>query len=86
MEAWYYKTTGYPYFNDLDGSNLYFYFPLSDTSYQLLDSITDIVVRKSKGDVKDECHIDDPNVRLDQVSLVHMGESLSQNDTIVLRR
>ena len=36
------------YSSDLDGSNLYFCFRLSENAFQMLDSITHIVVKKSQ--------------------------------------
>lgn len=74
------------YSSDLDGSNLYFYFPLSDTSYQLLDSMTDIVIKKSKGEVDNKCYEDDPNVQIDVVSYMQAGQIMGKNDTLLLRR
>ena len=74
------------YSSDLDGSSLIFYALLSDTSYQLLDSMTDITVKKSKGDVDDVCYEDDPNVQIDELSYIHDGKTKGKDDVVVLRK
>ena len=79
------ETDGF-YSSDLDGSSLYFYFLLSDTTYQLLDSITTIVIKKSQGDAEDMCYQDHPNIRIDAVQYEHAGQALGKKDIIVLSR
>ncbi len=74
------------YSSDLDGSDLFFYFPLSDTSYQMLDSMTNIVIKKSKGDVDDKCYENHANVRIDQVNFEHAGKIFGKEGVVVLRR
>ncbi|MBT6234665.1 MAG: hypothetical protein HOI49_01055 [Bacteroidetes bacterium] len=79
------NTDGY-YSSDLDGSNLYFYFRLSDTSVQLLDSITHITVKKSKGEVDDVCYEDDPNVQIDEISYLHDGNTMGKDNVLILNK
>lgn len=74
------------YSSDLDGSNLYFCFRLSENAFQMLDSITHIVVKKSQEKVKEPCYKDHPNVQIDALSFDHNGKTLYKNDTLFLRR
>jgi hypothetical protein len=74
------------YTSNWDGSNLYFVFRSTDTSYTMLDSMTNIIVKKSQGKPDDPCYEDDPNIQIDQLSFTHAGVIKGKNDVVVLGR
>jgi hypothetical protein len=48
------------------------------------DTLSDFVVRKSKVNVSSECHKDDPNVKVDQVTYQHKGQIVPMNTRITI--
>ena len=74
------------YTSALDGSSLHFYFPLSDTTIQMLDSMTNIIVKKSQEKVDDPCYEDHPNIKIDELSFTHDGVVKGKGDVVVLGR
>ena len=74
------------YSSNLNGSNLYFFELNSEKEQIVKDSITDIVIEKSQGNVDDPCYKDDPNVQIDVLSYVHNGEQKGRNDILIIKR
>ena len=50
------------------------------------DTLRNLIVLKSKKEVDDECHKDDPNVRIDVVSFIHKGKLIKKNETVFIEK
>ncbi|MDI1235485.1 MAG: hypothetical protein PSX81_14495 [bacterium] len=48
------------------------------------DTLSDFVVRKSKVNSTSECHKDDPNVSVDQVTYIHKGQIIPMGTSITV--
>lgn len=77
-------TAGY-YTSDMDGKNIYFAFK-TDNQYQIIDSLMNMVIKKSQGTSTDKCHENDPNIRIDELSFVHKGETLGKKGVIKISK
>ncbi|MFN4082924.1 MAG: hypothetical protein ACK4K9_04775 [Bacteroidia bacterium] len=67
----------------------YYYSSLNDCHLILdwfvnKDTIADIVIKKSKEDVKDRCYKDHPNVKIDELKFVHKGKVVSKGQKIII--
>jgi len=74
------------YSSDLDGSSLYFLEFTENEGMVLRDSMTQISIKKSRKTIEDECHKDDPNVQIDQLSFMHNGTVKGDGDVVILGR
>ena len=74
------------YSSDLDGSSLHFYYYDTDGKEVLVDSMTNIVIRKSQEKVDDPCYADHPSVQIDELSYEHNGQTKGKGDIVVLRK
>jgi len=50
------------------------------------DSFTQIEVLKNKRKTNDKCHENDPNANISHVSFVHKGETITQNQKVVISK
>lgn len=50
------------------------------------DTLSDFVVKKSRVETSNKCHKDDPNVKIDQFSFKHKGQTVSRNELIYIRK
>ncbi|MFT5953079.1 MAG: hypothetical protein ACI9AU_001808 [Bacteroidia bacterium] len=75
-----YGSSGY-YESSLNGRKLFF-------SYAgiLMDSMTNIVIKKSQEKISDKCHKDDPNIQIDELSFTHDGVVKGKGDVVALKR
>lgn len=74
------------YSSDLHGSNLYFLLFSDDNNPIIVDSMTNIVVRKSQEQVDDPCYKDNPNVQIDEVSFIHGGKVKSKGELVLVNK
>ena len=74
------------YSSDLDGRSIYFMMPDTSGQYQEVDSMTNIVLKKSQEEVDDPCYKDHPNIQIDELSYIHDGQKRDENYTLVLSR
>ena len=50
------------------------------------DTLKNMVVLKSREIIKDECHKDDPNVRIDKVSFLHKQKLFTKNEQVIISK
>ena len=74
------------YTSDLDSKDIFFVFPASDGSFTKIDSLTQMVIKKSQGTTTDKCHENDPNIKIDELHFVHNGQTLGKDDTIRIKK
>lgn len=78
-------TEGY-YTSDMDGKDVFFVFEESKGSFTKIDSLMTMVIKKSQGYTSDKCHENDPNIRIDELSFVHNGQTLGKEDNIRIKK
>lgn len=49
------------------------------------DTLTDIIIQKSKEEIKG-CHANDSNVKIDKLSFVHKGKTISKDESIQINK
>jgi hypothetical protein len=74
------------YSSDMDGKDIYFVYPQSDGSFTKIDSLMNMVIKKSQGYTSDKCHENDPNVKIDELSFMHNGQTLGKEDHIRIKK
>ena len=47
------------------------------------DTLSNFSIKKSKGEA-DECHKNDPNVKIDHLSFIHKGKTISKDESIMI--
>lgn len=76
---------------DHSTDNLGYYSSYLDNCHLILDwhtgkdTLSDFVIKKSKA-LTDDCHKNDPNVRIDQLSFMHQGKMVSKNEGIQVNK
>jgi hypothetical protein len=78
-------TEGY-YTSDMDGKDIFFVFTESNGSFTKIDSLMQMVIKKSQGTSTDKCHENDPNISIDELSFVHNGQTLGKEDNIRIKK
>lgn len=46
------------------------------------DTFKNMVILKSKENIKDKCHQDDPNIRIDKVTFEHKGKLINKDELV----
>ncbi len=50
------------------------------------DTLSNISIKKSKGEIEGDCYKNAPNVTIDHLSFIHKGKTISKNESIQIRK